>query len=130
MTLSSTTQLPPVSTNKVFKLAMIQKEKIQRGRMNDEFVRLTITGKIDDILLTKTPVELKDIFMNTEDGRRFVLIEGAPGSGKSTLALHICKEWAEGKLFQEFHFAILVRLRYPLIRDPNLSIEKLILGEI
>ena len=46
-----------------------------------------------------------------------MLIEGAPGSGKSTLALHICQEWAEGKLFQEFDIAILVRLRDPLVRD-------------
>ncbi len=126
LTPSSTRQWPPVSTNKVFKLAMIQKEKIQRGKMDDEFVRLTITGKIDDILLKKKPVQLKDIFFNTKDGQRFVLIEGAPGSGKSTLALHICKEWAEGKLFQEFDIAILVRLRDPQIRHLNLTIEKLL----
>ena len=113
---TSATQWPPVPTNKVFKLAMIQKEKIQRGRIDDEFVKLTITGKIDDILLQKTPVDLMNIFSEIRDRRNFVLIEGAPGSGKSTLALHICQEWAEGKLFQEFDIAILVRLRDPLVR--------------
>ncbi len=87
---------------------MIQKEEIQRGRIDDEFVRLTITGKIDDILLRKTPVNLMNIFSEIKDRRKFVLIEGAPGSGKSTLTLHICQEWAEGKLFQEFDIAILV----------------------
>ena len=96
---------------------MIQKEKIQRGRIDDEFVRLTITGKIDDILLKKTPVDLTNIFSEIRDRRNFVLIEGAPGSGKSTLALHICQEWAEGKLFQEFDIAILVRLRDPHIKE-------------
>ena len=113
---TSATQWPPVPTNKVFKLAMIQKEKIQRGRIDDEFVRLSITGKIDDILLQKTPVNLTNIFSEIGNRRNFVLIEGAPGSGKSTLALHICQEWAEGKLFQEFDIAILVKLRDPLVR--------------
>ncbi|XP_064391377.1 NACHT, LRR and PYD domains-containing protein 5-like [Halichondria panicea] len=96
---------------------MIQKEEIQRGRINDEFVKLTITGKIDDILLLKTPVNLTNIFSEIGDRRNFVLIEGAPGCGKSTLALHICQEWAKGKLFQEFDIAILVRLRDPLVRE-------------
>ena len=86
------------------------------GKIDDEYVKQTITGKIDDILLQKTPVELKNIFLEVSQ-RKFVLIEGARGSGKSTLALHICQEWAEGKLFQEFDIAILVRLRDPLIRD-------------
>ena len=101
----------------MFKLAMIQKEEIQRGRIDYEFVNLTITGKIDDILLQKTPVNLTNIFSEIRDRRNFVLIEGAPGSGKSTLALHICQEWAKGKLFQEFDIAILVRLRDPLVRE-------------
>ena len=114
---TSATQWPPVPTKKILKLAMIQREEIQRGRIDDEFVRLTITGKIDDILLKKTPVNLTNIFSEIEDTRNFVLIEGAPGSGKSTLALHICREWAKGKLFQEFDIAILVRLRDPLVRE-------------
>ncbi len=114
---SSTTQWPPNPTNKVIKLAMIQKENIQRGKLDDEFARHTITGKIDDILLYKTPVKLADIFFQVDEGRKFVLIEGAPGSGKSTLALHICQEWGKEKLFQEFDIAILVRLRDPLIRN-------------
>ena len=114
---TSVTQWPPVPTNKVFKLAMIQKEEIQRGKINDEFFRLSITGKIDDILLQKSPVNLINIFSEIRNRRNFVLIEGAPGSGKSTLALHICQEWAKGKLFQEFDIAILVRLRDPLVRE-------------
>ena len=104
---------------------MIQKEEIQRGRIDDEFVRLSITGKIDDILLQKTPVNLTNIFSEIGNRRNFVLIEGAPGSGKSTLALHICQEWAEGKLFQEFDIAILVRLRDPLVREAK-KIEDLL----
>ena len=101
--------------NKVFKLAIIRKEEIQRGRIDDEFIRLTITGKVDDILHKKTPVNLENIFSDCDRKRKLVLVEGAPGSGKSTLTLHICQEWAEGKLFQEYDIVVLVRLRDPLI---------------
>ena len=94
---------------------MIRKEKIQRGRVDDEFIRLTITGKVDDILQKKTPVDLENIFSDCDRKRKLVLLEGAPGSGKSTLTLHICQEWAEGKLFQEYDIVVLVRLRDPLI---------------
>ena len=95
---------------------MIKKEKIQRGRIDDDFVRLSITGKVDDILQQKTQVDLNNIFSDCGDNRKVVLLEGAPGSGKSTLALHICQEWADGKLFQEYNIVVLVRLRDPLIR--------------
>ena len=94
---------------------MIKKEEIQRGRIEDDFIRLTITGKVDDILHKKTPVNLENIFSDCDRKRKLVLIEGAPGSGKSTLTLHICQEWAEGKLFQEYDIVVLVRLRDPLI---------------
>ena len=94
---------------------MIRKEKIQRGRVDDEFIRLTITGKVDDILQKKTPVDLENIFSDCDRKRKLVLLEGAPGSGKSTLCLHICQEWGEGKLFQEYDIVVLVRLRDPLI---------------
>ena len=110
------TQWPPVPTTKVIKLAMIKKEKIQRGRIDDEFVRMSITGKVDDILHSKTPVDLENIFSDSEDGRKVILIEGAPGSGKSTLSLHICQEWGKGQLFQQYDVVILVKLRDPLVQ--------------
>ena len=114
--LTSSTQWPPLPVTKVFKLAMIRKEKIQRGRIEDDFIRLTITGKVDkNILHKKTPVNLENIFSDCDRKRKLVLVEGAPGSGKSTLTLHICQEWAEGKLFQEYDIVVLVRLRDPLI---------------
>ena len=94
---------------------MIKKEEIQRGRIEDDFIRLTITGKVDDILHKKTPVNLENFFSDCDRKRKLVLIEGAPGSGKSTLCLHICQEWAEGRLFQEYDIVVLVRLRDPLI---------------
>lgn len=112
-------QWPPTLTHKVFKLAMIKGEKIQRGEVEDEFVRLTITGKVDDILLKKTPINLEDIFKDDKDTlgkRKVILLEGAPGSGKSTLSLHICQQWGENKLFTQYFLLVLVHLRDPSIQ--------------
>ena len=104
---------PPITDNmRVCHLAMIKAEKIQRKHIQDDFVRMTITGKVDDILQKKVPVELQNIFMQIEEGKpRKVLLEGAPGCGKSTLSFHICQQWREGNLFQEYRLVILVRLR-------------------
>ena len=108
---------PPSATRKVFNLAMIKSTKVRRGQMQDKFVRQTITGKIDDILQEKYPIQLKDIFSESEDTRKVVLLEGAPGCGKSTLSVHISQQWREGKLFTEFKLVILVRLRDPAVQD-------------
>ncbi len=103
-------------SNKMCHLAMIQREKLSRHEINDEFVQQTITGKVDDILHMKTPVELKSIFNDVLSVPKVVLIEGAPGAGKSSLSLNICKKWSEGELFQEYTAAVLVRLRDPCIQ--------------
>ena len=107
----------PSPTQKIFNLAIIKKEKIQRGRVNDEFIHKTIRGKVDDILLEKSPIELKDIFMNIEGERKMILIDGAPGSGKSTLTVHICQQWGRGELFNEFTIVILIQLRDPKVHS-------------
>ena len=37
--------------------------KIQRQEIEDDYVRQTIMGKMDDILYEKEPIELKDIIL-------------------------------------------------------------------
>ena len=102
---------------KVFRLAMIQRERVQHGQVDDQFVKMTISGKIDDILHRKTPIELKNMFKSNKDGeQQLILIEGAPGSGKTTLTIFICQNWGEGKLFQQFAAVILVQLRDPAVQ--------------
>ena len=96
---------------------MIKAEKVERRKIDDDFVKSTITGKVDDILQKKVPVELENIFKETKGQQRKILIEGAPGCGKSTLSQHICHQWAEGKLFQEYKQVILVRLREQEVQD-------------
>ena len=85
----------PSPTQKIFNLAIIKKEKIQRGKIDDDFVHKTIRGQVDDILQKKSPIELKDLFKNIKEERTVILIDGAPGSGKSTLTVHICQHGAE-----------------------------------
>jgi hypothetical protein len=43
----------PSPTRKIFNLAIIKKERIQHGEIDDEFIRQTIRGQVlvDDILL-------------------------------------------------------------------------------
>ena len=115
----------PSPTRKIFNLAIIKKERIQRGKIDDEFVRKTIRGQVDDILSKKSPIELEKLFTNIEGERKVILIDGAPGSGKSTLTVHICQRWSRGELFQEFTVVILVQLRDPGVQSAQ-SIADLI----
>ena len=58
---------------------MIKAEKVEKKKIDDDFVKSTITGKVDDILRKKVPIELKNIFSGVEGQQIKVLIEGAPG---------------------------------------------------
>ena len=107
----------PSPTQQFFNLAIIKKERVHRGKIDDEFVLQSIRGQIDDILLAKSPIDLEDIFKNIERERKVILIDGAPGSGKSTLAIHITQGWSKGELFQEFTVVILVQLRDPKVQS-------------
>ena len=114
---SSSNQWPPSVTKKYFRLAMIQNAQVQRGRINDRFVQMTITGKVDDILRQKYPIKLENIFDETEGQRKVVLLEGAPGCGKSTLSVYICQQWEKGQLFNQFKLIVLIQLRDPTVQN-------------
>ena len=105
---------PPVDENyKVFRLEMVKAERnIRRTDIDSDWVRCkTILEKVDEIVNQRVPIELKDIFQKINGQRKRVLMEGAPGCGKSTLSFHICHQWADGKLFQDYNLVILMRLR-------------------
>ena len=110
---------PPPVTDKVFSLAMIMPEEVQRRNIDYHFIRETITGKIDDILQRKVPITLEQIFEKIEQKK--ILIEGAPGCGKSTLSLHICHEWVDERvghrLLKKYSQVILVKLREEVVHN-------------
>ena len=131
-TQTSDLQWPPPCTHKVFNLAMIKEEEVQRGRIKDSYVRMTITGKLDDILHVKTPIELENIFSGVgRNKRKAVLMEGAPGCGKSTLANFMSQQWGEDKIFTDLKFkaVILVRLRDPVVQKAQSIIDLLPSGK-
>ena len=110
-------QWPPSRNTKVFNLAMVMEEQVERGQIKDTFVRMTITGKLDDILHVKYPIKLNSIFKGVESSKRkVVLMEGAPGCGKSTISISISQQWGKGYLFMEYKAVILVQLRDPVVQ--------------
>ena len=113
---TTSNQWPPSATKKFFRLAMIKTATVRRGHIDDSFVQVTITGKVDDILQEKSPIQLEDIFNETEGQRKVVLLEGVPGCGKSTLSVYICQQWEKGKLFNQFQLIIFIRLRDPAVQ--------------
>ena len=112
-----TLQWPPPPTHKVFNLAMIGHQTVQRGPVDEEFVQLTLRGNVDDIMKMKSSIELENLFKLDEKARKVILIEGAPGAGKSTLAWHIVQKWESRELFQEFRVVVFVQLRDPAIQS-------------
>ena len=107
----------PSPTQKFINLAIIKKERIQRGKIDNDFVQKSIRGQIDDILLEKSPIKLEEIFSKIEGERKVILIDGAPGSGKTSLTVHVCQRWSRGELFEEFTVVILVQLRDPAVQS-------------
>ncbi len=111
-----TLQWPPPPTLKVFNLAMIHtREVVRRMPLDEELIRLTLRGNVDDIMKMRSSIKLEEIFTrtyNTSKDRKVVLIEGAPGAGKSTLAWHVCWEWKAQEVFhQEFKVVIYAQFR-------------------
>ena len=95
------------------RLALIKKEKINAEKVeNNHFLRQSFHGNIDDIMLSKTKLEIEQLleYKGRKKGKK-VLVEGAPGIGKTMLALHLCWLWAEDKLLSEYNLVLLVPLR-------------------
>ena len=71
-------------------------------------------------------IELHSIF-KPSSSRMVILFEGVGGSGKTTLAWYACKEWAAGRLLQQFQLLIHVQLNDPRLRKlKNLELKDLI----
>ena len=104
---------PPPPTENIVKLAMIGDHQIDQ-----EFIGDMTQGNLKNVLKTKMIIEPNQLYKTIESSYgRVILIEGAPGCGKTTLCWHICQQWGNGMLFQQFSHVIMVELRDKYIRS-------------
>ena len=90
---------------------------IRRGQYNpevrDEFTKRTLHGGVDEILESKTNIDIEDLLTPLEGGKpvKFVLVEGPPGIGKSTFAWEVCRRWDKIESLREYQTVVLLKLR-------------------
>ena len=100
-----------------FRLARIEKQTISLGDM-DRFTRESLRGDMDDVIYKKTAMDMSELGVMPDNSQpKVVLIEGAPGVGKTTFAWDQCRQWAEGKLLQDYSIVLLLPLRDNNIRQ-------------
>ena len=93
-------------------LAMISRGRHDRGE-RDEFTLKTLHGGVDQILESKSPINIEDLLSSGSSGEpvRFILVEGPPGIGKSTFAWELCRRWYEIERLRDYHTVVLLKLR-------------------
>ena len=120
---TSRNPLQPLSDSKPntllpFRLARIEKQTLSSSSDMDRFTRESLRGDMDDVIHKKTAMELSELgVMGGSSRPQVVLIEGAPGVGKTTFAWHQCRQWAEGRLLQDYSIVLLLPLRDNNIRQ-------------
>ena len=90
-------------------LAMISRGRHDRGE-RDEFTLKTLHGGVDQILESKSPINIEDL-LSSGSTVRFLLVEGPPGIGKSTFAWELCRRWDEIESLRDHHTVVLLKLR-------------------
>ena len=93
-------------------LAMISRDRHDRGE-RDEFTLKTLHGGVDQILESKSPINIEDLLSSGSSGKpvRFLLVEGPPGIGKSTFAWELCRRWDEIESLRDHHTVVMLKLR-------------------
>ena len=93
-------------------LAMISRGRHDRSE-RDEFTLKTLHGGVDQILESKSPINIEDLLSSGSSGEpvRFLLVEGPPGIGKSTFAWELCRRWDEIESLRDYHTVVLLKLR-------------------
>ena len=120
---TSRSPLQPLSDSKPnpllpFRLARIEKQTLSSSSDMDRFTRVSLRGDMDDVIHKKTAMELSELGVMGDSSRpQVVLIEGAPGVGKTTFAWDQCRQWAEGRLLQDYSIVLLLPLRDNNIRQ-------------
>ena len=102
----------PTLDSPYINLAMISRGRHDRGR-RDEFTLKTLHGGVDQILESKSPINIVDFLSSGSSGKpvRFILVEGPPGIGKSTFAWEVCRRWDEIENLRDYHTVVMLKLR-------------------
>ena len=108
--LDPVTMLPPLPNTILINLAIVNREELHH------FMLASLSKSVGTIL---APLNIEQLLVSTQPGEKqqCVLVEGAPMVGKTTLSCEICKQWAEGKLFQQFSLVLLLRLRDETVQN-------------
>ena len=82
-----------------------------------------------------TPLAYSDFFKvkSRKEPIRTVLVEGCAGIGKTTLCISVSKDWANGKLFQEYKLLLLLPLNLKTVASAgslSVLIETLMLQDV
>ena len=101
----------PTLDSPYINLAMIIRGRHDRGE-RDEFTLKTLHGGVDQILESKSPINIEDL-LSSGSGKpvRFILVEGPPGIGKSTFAWELCRRWDEIESLRDYHTVVMLKLR-------------------
>ena len=120
---TSRSPLQPLSDSKPntlfpFRLARIEKQTLSSSSDMDRFTRESLRGDMDDVIHKKMAMELSELGVMGDSSRpQVVLIERAPGVGKTMFAWDQCRQWAEGRLLQDYSIVLLLPLRDNNIRQ-------------
>ena len=126
---------PPTQGNQYSEITMVESDVqiLPDQECIAEIFKASFHGEVDKLAKNEKVIRsLDEVFVTqSEDCTSTslkVLIEGAAGAGKTTLVQKSCKDWAHGKLFQQFHLVVLITLRKEGMEQAK-SIEELLPGD-
>ena len=109
---------PPSPCKEIIELAAVKKRK--RKKCDNEVSSMR-SSSLEEYIKEEelVPIKIDEILKGGDDDSppTCVIVQGAPGIGKSTFAWQFSQKWAEGSLYQEYDFVVLLQMRDPRVRE-------------